>query len=194
MRGSRHPGDILFTMRERVQAAYDVVLVDSRTGLNEISGLSVGPLSDALVICTGLNQQNVEGTRYFMQKAGLLDKGRSKPYAVVVGPVPPWQESVTSKRASQIGALLDARDLIRIPYHPTAAMAETIFVLNVPDEPITKAYEQLAPKIADLLTTADPEAGPWSDLAQVVESGNWEPWNRQVAERLSSWRLPARLP
>jgi MinD-like ATPase involved in chromosome partitioning or flagellar assembly len=176
------PGDILFTMRETVQAAYDVVLVDSRTGLNEISGLSVGPLSDALVICTGLNQQNVEGTRYFMEKAGLLDKERSKPYVVVVGPVPPWQESVTSKRASQIGTLLKVRDLTKIPYHPMAAIVETIFVIDVPGEPITKAYEQLAPKIAEL-------AQPRSDPEQAFESASLGSWDRRMVERLPSWRL-----
>jgi cellulose biosynthesis protein BcsQ len=88
----RARGDILFALRDHVLGAYDFVLVDSRTGLNEISGLCVGPLCDSLVICTGLSRQSIDGTRYFLEKAGLLDKARGKPYFLVVGPVPPWTD------------------------------------------------------------------------------------------------------
>lgn len=34
------PGDVLFTLRDPIRAAYDIVLIDSRTGLNEVAGFS----------------------------------------------------------------------------------------------------------------------------------------------------------
>ena len=69
------PGDILFTLRAKINASYDLVLVDSRTGLNEVSGLCVGPLSNSLVICCGLNRQNIAGTEV-LHACGGITQGR----------------------------------------------------------------------------------------------------------------------
>jgi hypothetical protein len=57
---------------------YDYVLVDSRTGITETGGLCVGPLADRLVVVTGLNDQNVEGTLTFLNEVGIKPKPRSK--------------------------------------------------------------------------------------------------------------------
>ena len=147
----RATGDVLFTMRDRVQAAYDIVLIDSRTGLNEISGLCIGPVCDALVICSGLNRQNIYGTRYFMDKAGLLDRQKAKPYVVLAGPVPLWRTGESARRISLMAKELHADRVVEVPYHPTAALDETIFISQEPTEPITRAYEQLAPVIVGLV-------------------------------------------
>jgi MinD-like ATPase involved in chromosome partitioning or flagellar assembly len=143
------PGDLVFALRDPVQAAYDFVLVDSRTGLNEISGLCIGPLSDSLVICTGLNEQNVSGTRYFLEKAGLLDPQKGKPYLVVVGPVPPWRTTESATRIAEIKRALVVDRLVEVPYHPAAALAERVFVLDEPVEAIAGAFELLAREIAE---------------------------------------------
>src|SRR3972149_2505241 len=147
----RATGDVLFTMRDHIETAYDIVLIDSRTGLNEISGLCIGPLCDALVICAGLNRQNIYGTRYFMEKAGLLNAERAKPFLVVAGPVPVW----FSRQAEAQGDLLKPEfhtdKVVSVPYHPAAAINETVFVIQEPKEPISKAYEELAPIVAGLV-------------------------------------------
>jgi MinD-like ATPase involved in chromosome partitioning or flagellar assembly len=147
------PGDILFTLRESVHANYDIILVDSRTGLNEISGLCIGPLCDSLVICTGLNHQNILGTRYFMGLASLLEGEKSKPYIVAVGPVPPWHHEKTTSQIQTIEKHLKPRHLVQVPYHPAAAVKETIFVQDDPGEVISEAYRSLA---EHLTTTSFP--------------------------------------
>jgi MinD-like ATPase involved in chromosome partitioning or flagellar assembly len=140
-------GDILFTLRETVHAAYDIVLVDSRTGLNEISGLCIGPLCDALVVCCGLNRQNVEGTRYFAERAGLLDRKEGKPYLIVASPVPPWMSREVQGRIAAMKRDLRVKKIFEIPYNPVAAVEEIIFVVKEPQEAIAAAYEALAPAV-----------------------------------------------
>jgi MinD-like ATPase involved in chromosome partitioning or flagellar assembly len=141
------PGDLLFTLRNRVHAAYDFILVDSRTGLNEISGLCIGPLCDSVVICTGLNEQNLVGTRYFLEQTGLLDKEKGKPYLVVAGPVPPWRTEESEARLDAIRRDLAAERVIEVPYHPAAALAERVFVLDEHPEPIAGSFAAVAQRI-----------------------------------------------
>jgi MinD-like ATPase involved in chromosome partitioning or flagellar assembly len=140
--------DEILNMRKTVSARYDIVLIDSRTGLGEISGLCVGPLSDAVVVFTGLNEQNIAGTKYFMDKSGLLGPD-GKPHLVVVGPVPPWHTTDSSQRKRKLIADLRAitGELVEVPYHPLAAIGEPIFVQVEPEDPIALAYEELAPKV-----------------------------------------------
>lgn len=151
------PGDEIFALRKRVIASYDFVLVDSRTGLNEISGLCIGPLCDSAVICTGLNEQNIAGTRYFLEKTGFLDRENGKPFLLVVGPVPPWRSAETAGRLETIRHQMGAATLIQIPYHPAAALTEPLFVLDQLSEPIAEAFTRLAGRLMDEATEATSE-------------------------------------
>jgi MinD-like ATPase involved in chromosome partitioning or flagellar assembly len=137
------PGDPIFALRNPVQGAYDFVLVDSRTGLNEIAGLCVGPLCDSLVVCTALNEQNLAGTSYFLERTGLLDKVKGKPYILVVGPVPPWRSKESAARIATIQKVLAANVIVEVPYHPAAALGEHIFVLESPSEAISRSFDSL---------------------------------------------------
>jgi hypothetical protein len=170
------PGDILFTLRERVKAAYDIVVIDSRTGLNEVAGFSIGTITDALVICCGLNEQNIAGTRYFMEKTGLFDQRKAKPFLLAAGPVPPWSTKEVNERLKRLRRVLrfrqgsepshasqapqleadneglldiahDSPQLIEIPYHPLAAVREVVFVTELPQDIISQAYKALALQI-----------------------------------------------
>ncbi len=185
------PGDVLFTMRERVKATYDVVLIDSRTGLNEVSGLSVGPLCDALVICCGLNGQNIEGTRYFMDRAGLLQQDLAKPYIVAAGPVPLWHTTESENRIKNLRAELRTQAIFEIPYHPKAALQETVFVTEEPRDPISRAYEALSHGIVEQLSGKQTEIEALKALSR--ESLDSGPTRREVAsavaKRLSLFRL-----
>jgi MinD-like ATPase involved in chromosome partitioning or flagellar assembly len=154
------PGDPLFVMRDEVRASYDVVLIDSRTGLNEVAGLCIGPLCDGLVVCCGLNRQNIAGSKYFLEKVGLLENVDGKPYIVVAGPVPVWQKRETRERISVIRQSLGKELVVEVPYHPAAALAETVFVTDTaePEEAISAAYRSLAGEIRRVfLGAADQE-------------------------------------
>lgn len=170
------PGGVLFALRDPVQAGYDFVFIDSRTGLSEIAGFSIGTIADALVLCCGLNHQNIEGLRYFIGKTGLYDPVRAKPFVVAAGPIPPWQTLDVSKRLrslrsalrryqgtggspdelpdgveeteeDSLGIAYDYPELVEIPYHPLAAIRETIFVTELPRDSINTAFRELALRI-----------------------------------------------
>lgn len=193
----RATGDVLFTMRDHIETAYDIVLIDSRTGLNEISGLCIGPLCDALVICAGLNRQNVYGTRYFMEKAGLLNPEKAKPFLVVAGPVPVWYSRQSEAQVNLLKRELHTDKVVSVPYHPAAAINETVFVIQEPKEPISKAYEELAPDVAGLVR--EDKEGMWEreihhrimDALHREEIGTLA-ISEEVAKRLNTNRLRTR--
>lgn len=160
------PGDPLFTLRTPIKAAYDIILLDSRTGLNEIAGLCIGPICDAIIICTGLNAQNIAGTRYFMTRAGLLSN-TAKPYAVAAGPIPGWHTRQAEAQLARIRSELKAKIVVEIPYHPAAAISETVFVTAEPKDPITKAYESLAPVIVEFVRNDPDEQQGLSRLERI---------------------------
>lgn len=57
MQGAR----FLKLVREQVKKEYDYVLIDAQPGSSEVSSLCVMTLPDVLVVCCGLNYQNIEG-------------------------------------------------------------------------------------------------------------------------------------
>ncbi|WFE36003.1 FxSxx-COOH system tetratricopeptide repeat protein [Micromonospora sp. WMMD975] len=56
-----HGGSFIDEMRDSMRRHYDYVLIDSRTGLNDTSGICTVQLPDILVICFTLNNQSVTG-------------------------------------------------------------------------------------------------------------------------------------
>ena len=88
-------------------APYDYVLVDSRTGITETGGLCIGPLSDRLVVLTALNDQNVEGTRKFLQEVGVPTKREhegveTKPCLIVASLVPSGEIETKRRRLESL--------------------------------------------------------------------------------------------
>jgi hypothetical protein len=54
-------GDFMEAVKESMRDEYDVVLIDSRTGLSDTAGLCTVQLPDKLVVCFTFNHQSVEG-------------------------------------------------------------------------------------------------------------------------------------
>src|ERR1022692_3633869 len=146
-----------------IQTPYDYVLVDSRTGITEIGGLCVGPLADRLVVITGLNDQNVNGTLRFLEEAGIQPKSRSekdppwddadtvsvgvadspslgpKPTIVVASPVPAGEIAYKRQRLSELEKLLGIHP-VSLSYHPQMALMESVFVRDYPEEYLAQEY------------------------------------------------------
>ncbi len=146
---------------------YDYVLVDSRTGITELGGLCVGPLADRLIVLTGLNDQNVEGTLSFMEEAGITPKPRAreerlwdeadapsndgpeapslgpKPTLVVASPVPSGEIQFKRTRLDELTRRLGIRP-IPLSYHPQMALLESVFVRDYPEEYLASEYRTLA--------------------------------------------------
>src|SRR5262249_3254675 len=65
--------------RREAETLADVVLIDSRTGITEMSGVCTHHLADVVVLFVAPNQQNLEGTRVMAQSLTnpkLVEQGR----------------------------------------------------------------------------------------------------------------------
>ena len=57
----RGGGVFLEAVKEKMRADYDYVLIDSRTGVSDTSGICTVQMPDAVVVCFTLNNQSVKG-------------------------------------------------------------------------------------------------------------------------------------
>jgi tetratricopeptide (TPR) repeat protein len=148
-------------------AAYDYVLVDSRTGISETGGLCIGPLSDQLVVLAALNDQNVEGTRGFLQEVGILAKQPStpttdgpgeersvqrldpKPTLIVASPVPAGEIATKRDRLEQLEKAI-GQAVVKLSYHPQMALLESIFTRDFRDEYLAREYDALLQQILQM--------------------------------------------
>lgn len=157
------------------ETAYDYILIDSRTGLSETGGLCVGPLSDRLVVLCGLNDQNINGTKDFLDVVGLQRKARTtkseiwdsadpiagaahlrpptigpKPTLLVASPVPGGEITYKKKRMDVLENEIGLAP-VKLSYHPQMALMETLFVRDHPDEYLAIEYATLASKIMGMV-------------------------------------------
>lgn len=157
---------------------YDYILVDSRTGLSEIGGLCVGPLSDRLIVLCGLNDQNIAGTRQFLELVGLEPKARPadaeswddadppaegglrpvtlgpKPTLLVASPVPGGEMTYKKERMKVLEDTIGLRP-VKLSYHPQMALMETIFVRDHEDEYLAIEYTTLANRVMSMVADTE---------------------------------------
>ena len=62
-------GVFLEEVKQRLREEYDYVLIDSRTGVSDTSGICTVQMPDDLVVCFTLNQQSIEGGSASAQSA-----------------------------------------------------------------------------------------------------------------------------
>ncbi len=55
--------DLIERFKERIKSEFDLILIDSRTGVTDIGGICTLQMPDKVVIMFTLNEQNIEGTR-----------------------------------------------------------------------------------------------------------------------------------
>ncbi len=127
---------------------YDYVFIDSRTGITEVGGLCIGPMSDELVVLCGLNDQNIEGTRAFLEQVGVLEPQGSdvpkvvKPTTFVASPIPDGNPGLKQQRLKTFEKRL-GKISAKLPYHPQLGLLETIFVRDFEEENLTAQYQRL---------------------------------------------------
>jgi cellulose biosynthesis protein BcsQ len=121
--------------RTLVPELYDVVLVDSRTGVTEMGGICAYQLADIVVMMCASNYQNVEGVRsvaenFFSSRVQALRRNR------------PLQAIIVPARVEQRDPELEASFRDRFEqsfniYLPSALLAEglTFWDLRIPYEP-----------------------------------------------------------
>ena len=108
---------------------YDYVLVDSRTGMSEGAGICTRDLADHVMVLSGLNRQNVEGTCEFLREFRAATQGKKK-FQIILSPMPNGEDKLLDDRRTIAeeafqGAWGAAVDLsLEIPYHPQLALTE----------------------------------------------------------------------
>ncbi len=108
---------------------FDYVLIDSRTGFSDEAGICTRDLPDHLMILSGLNRQNVEGTSEFLHALRTTTNGKAR-FQIILSPVPNGEDTLLDERESAAkkffeiawGAKVDLS--LQIPYHPQLALTE----------------------------------------------------------------------
>jgi hypothetical protein len=76
--------------RQEAEAEFDVVLIDSRTGVTEMGGVCNYQLADVVILFVAPNQQNVDGTKWIAESLldpQLIEEGRKgRPLSLVFVP------------------------------------------------------------------------------------------------------------
>lgn len=156
---------------------YDLVLVDSRTGVTEMGGICAYQLADSIVMLCAANHQNVQGTVNVaadFQSPRVVALRHNRPLSLVVVPArveqrdPELLEQFMRRFEKEFGGAfphsllergLGFRELT-IPYEPQYAFEER--VLSIPGRSdtrgtIAKAFHRLADAIT-LLASPDTRA------------------------------------
>jgi tetratricopeptide (TPR) repeat protein len=155
---------------EPTQTPYDYILIDSRTGVTEIGGLCVGPLADRLVVLTGLNDQNLEGTATLLKEIGVELRPRRagdpawdeadpisadiggatalgpKPTVLVATPVPVGETELKRERKAVLESRLGAEPMM-LSYFPRLALIETLIVRDFAEESLADEYYRLTTRV-----------------------------------------------
>lgn len=133
-------------IKERFQPDY--LLVDSRTGLTDISGICTLQLPNLVVLLFNLNNQNVHGTAHISQSIRNNKFKRPVELLLVATPVPDVPDYVGIRRdrlqyAQQtIGVPIDAI----IPFDPFVSFRETVITGDEATY-LGRAYDALAEAI-----------------------------------------------
>ncbi|MFE5031867.1 FxSxx-COOH system tetratricopeptide repeat protein [Streptomyces sp. NPDC056683] len=190
----RHGGGyFLQALREEMIAAYDYVLIDSRTGVSDTSGICTIVLPDVLVDCFTMSAQSIRGG---VDAAAAVR--RSAPRDIKVLPVPMRVEEAETER------LEAGRDFSRTEFEP--------FLSWLPEEDHSRywgeieipykafyAYEEIPATIADRprqersLLTAFERLTEWISEGRVRRLAPL-PVDRRAELRAAYLRAPRALP
>ena len=138
-------GEVFFEWLRRSvdRTHYDVVLVDSRTGVTEMGGICAYQLADVIVVMCAANQQNLDGTHavvrnFFSPRVKMLRAGRPLQLLVIPSRVEVRDEDLLGNFRERFneqfasftpteltGAGLSYWDLM-IPYEPRSAFQERV--------------------------------------------------------------------
>jgi tetratricopeptide (TPR) repeat protein len=152
----------------------DYVLIDSRTGLTDISGICTIQLPNLVVLLFGLNNQNLHGTGQIYRSIKTNKVNRAIGTVLVASPIPELPDSVGVRRErleSATTTLGTAPHLI-LPYDPFVAFVETIVKREDTSGPLAKAYDGLASRI--MSSNLDDVTTMLKLAREHIETGNAE--------------------
>lgn len=155
---------------EDLPTRYDYILIDSRTGFTETSGLCIGPLADRLLLFCGLNDQNINGTAEFLKVVGLKPAKQNekwddddpngvalspslgqKPTLLIASPVPFGEMEMKATRFAEMKKILGTAPDASISYHPRLSIIETVFCRDGAAESINQEYQDITMRLVSMV-------------------------------------------
>ena len=129
----------------------DYFLIDSRTGLTDVSGIATLQLPDLVVLFFNLNDQNINGTAKVYRSIRENRLNRSIKTLLVASPIPEIPEFVKlrSSRFQKAATTIGSPAEVTIPYDPWVCFQESIVDPNH-SRPLSNAYDILTSKIISL--------------------------------------------
>ncbi|MGA2403998.1 MAG: tetratricopeptide repeat protein, partial [Syntrophobacteraceae bacterium] len=133
----------------------DYLLVDSRTGLADVAGITTHQLADLVVLVFNLNRQNLDGITRCYQSIVSAAKPRPIKIMLVASPIPKGHlldsNLVESKLKEAADAMPDVVSssgsgddrIIQIPYHPALSLMDVAFVRIYPTDEISRIYRRI---------------------------------------------------
>ncbi|WP_431312845.1 KGGVGR-motif variant AAA ATPase [Nannocystis pusilla] len=142
---------------------FDYVFIDSRTGFSDESGICTRDLADALMVVSGLNRQNVEGTAHFLKALRRAQVDPNRPIEIILSPVPNGEDELVEERESAAQRAFreawgaEIATGLHIPYHPRLALTEEPHIFRRRKGYLFEAYHQIEAHVREHLG-ATPEA------------------------------------
>jgi tetratricopeptide (TPR) repeat protein/cellulose biosynthesis protein BcsQ len=137
----------------------DYLLVDSRTGLADVAGITTHQLADLVVLVFNLNRQNLDGIKGCYRSIVSAPKPRRIKVMLVASPVPQGQlldagliesrlEDASASMPDVVGYSRTGKEpIIQIPYHPLLALRDEVFVKQYPTYEISGIYRRIVETI-----------------------------------------------
>jgi hypothetical protein len=172
----------------RQEETFDHVLVDSRSGLADVGGLCLLGLAETRVVLTGLNEQNVTGTKMVLDDVSQMsEEARDDDHLIVVfSPVPEGELDLLARRLEEAKETLGVSDeqVRLLHYHPRIALEEKAFAK--PFHAYTRIYQEYEDLTDRLLhlTGNDARTLVSHALTQFREAGESEDRYRDLVHEL----------
>lgn len=180
----RAGGLLLNEFRMWAKREYDLILIDSRTGLADDAGICTVQMPDAVALCFVLNRQNIDG---ISRIASVVQARRD--LSVEIRAVP--MRVASTNTAEEADAIVRAkRELARIGGLDRDQIDRDFASLAIRASAAVPYYESLAPMMANA-PTRDPMTLNYLDLALGVVGPGLvvhdidETWRDEVRRRLA---------
>ncbi|MBF0275028.1 MAG: tetratricopeptide repeat protein, partial [Nitrospinae bacterium] len=148
--------DFFENLKKKIEEEFnpDYLLIDSRTGLADIAGITTHQLAEMIVLIFNLNSQNILGA----EKAymSFIHSGKPIKTLLVASPIPKGQfldDTILKKKLKEVEKRMprainsgkDSKDkVILVPYEPVLALDDILFTQKHPSEDLAKEYKAIA--------------------------------------------------
>lgn len=185
----------LMALARQMRAEYDYVLIDCQPGTGEAASIAVMTMPDVLVVCCGLNYQNIEGAAAIAKAAQFVPRDEPRTIFPALMRVD-WAEKALLEEARQaaarefdpvMGHIRDRQEYwgeVEFPYTPYYTYVEVLAPFAEPTRSassVLAAAERLTARITggEVSRAVLPEEGDrQSGLAAFLKRQRWVPSKR----------------